>query len=83
MKMEMTVSRFSTFFHRVYDLYYSGFAGMTVGKKLWRIILIKLFIIFVVLRFFFYTQSSFYRYTETEKIQTIQHMLGESPGRKP
>lgn len=79
----MNVSRFRKFFLHTYDLYYSGFSGMTVGRKLWRIILIKLFIIFVVLRFFFYAQTSFHRYSESEKIQTIQHMLGECPGREP
>lgn len=42
------------FWHRVFDLYYDGFRSMTLGKVLWTIILIKLFIIFVVLKLFFF-----------------------------
>ncbi len=38
----------------VYRFYRDGFRSMTLGKTLWAIILIKLFIIFVVLRLFFF-----------------------------
>ena len=38
----------------VFHLYYDGFRSMTLGKTLWAIILIKLFIIFVVLKVFFF-----------------------------
>jgi hypothetical protein len=40
--------------HKVFRFYYDGFRSMTVGKKLWIIILIKLFILFVVLKIFFF-----------------------------
>ena len=39
---------------RVFHLYYDGFRSMTLGRTLWAIILIKLFIIFVVLKVFFF-----------------------------
>ncbi len=42
------------FLHKVYHLYYDGFRQMTLGKTLWAIILIKLFVIFVVLKLFFF-----------------------------
>ena len=42
------------FLYRVYDLYADGFRHMRLGKTLWAIILIKLFIIFVVLKLFFF-----------------------------
>jgi len=42
------------FFNKVFHLYYDGFRSMTLGKTLWAIILIKLFIIFVVLKLFFF-----------------------------
>jgi len=41
-------------FHRIFYFYYDGFRSMTVGKKLWVIILIKLFIIFIILKIFFF-----------------------------
>ena len=42
------------FLYRVFDLYVDGFRHMRLGKTLWAIILIKLFIIFVVLKLFFF-----------------------------
>ncbi|MEI6455315.1 MAG: DUF4492 domain-containing protein [bacterium] len=41
-------------FKRIFHFYYDGFRSMTVGKKLWIIILIKLFVIFFLLRLFFF-----------------------------
>ncbi|MDD4213583.1 MAG: DUF4492 domain-containing protein [Bacteroidales bacterium] len=41
-------------FSRIFYFYYDGFRSMTIGKKLWSIILIKLFIMFVVLKLFFF-----------------------------
>ena len=38
----------------IYQFYYQGFKGMTVGKKLWAIILIKLAIMFLILKLFFF-----------------------------
>ena len=43
-----------SFLDRVYDLYYDGFRHMTLGRTLWAIILIKLFIMFAVLKVFFF-----------------------------
>lgn len=42
------------FLYRVYDLYADGFRSMKLGRTLWAIILIKLFIIFVILKLFFF-----------------------------
>ena len=39
---------------RVYRFYRDGFREMTIGKTLWAIILIKLFIMFAILRVFFF-----------------------------
>jgi hypothetical protein len=38
----------------IYQFYYQGFKSMTVGKKLWAIILIKLAIMFLILKLFFF-----------------------------
>lgn len=43
-----------SFWYRVFDLYYDGFRSMRLGKTLWTVILIKLFIIFAVLKVFFF-----------------------------
>lgn len=39
---------------KVFDLYYDGFRSMVIGKTLWKIILIKLLIMFAVLKVFFF-----------------------------
>ncbi len=39
---------------KIWQFYYDGFRSMTLGRTLWAIILIKLFIIFVVLKLFFF-----------------------------
>ena len=40
---------------QIFHLYYDGFRTMTLGKTLWTIILIKLAIIFLVLKLFFFS----------------------------
>ena len=39
---------------RIYRFYRDGFHQMTVGRTLWKIIFIKLFVLFAVLKFFFF-----------------------------
>ena len=39
---------------RVWSFYIDGFKSMTIGKTLWLIILIKLFIMFFILKLFFF-----------------------------
>jgi hypothetical protein len=41
-------------FKRIFRFYYEGFKSMTVGKRLWAIIIIKLFIMFAILKIFFF-----------------------------
>ncbi len=42
------------FLYKAFDLYYEGFRSMRLGKTLWAIILIKLFIMFAILKVFFF-----------------------------
>ena len=60
--------RKDNFLYRIYDLYADGFRHMRLGRTLWAIILIKLFIIFVVLKIFFF--PNFLK----------QHADGDEPG---
>lgn len=38
---------------KIFDFYYAGFKSMDVGKKLWLVIIIKLVIMFFVIKLFF------------------------------
>ena len=42
------------FLKNIWDFYYFGFRNMTVGRNLWAIILIKLFVLFFILRLLFF-----------------------------
>ena len=39
---------------RIFNFYVEGFRSMTVGKSLWLLILIQLFIMFAILKLFFF-----------------------------
>jgi hypothetical protein len=41
-------------FQRVFWFYVEGFKSMTIGKTLWLLVLIKLFIMFAILKVFFF-----------------------------
>lgn len=41
-------------FKRIIRFYVEGFRSMTLGKTLWALILIKLFIMFAILKLFFF-----------------------------
>jgi len=58
---------------RIWRFYYEGFRGMTVGRVLWTIIIIKLIIIFAVLRLFFFQPAL--QGTETEKADAVRTNL--------
>ena len=49
-----TIMKKRSLLYKVYDLYYDGFRNMRLGKTLWLIIGIKLFIIFIILKLFFF-----------------------------
>jgi len=42
------------FFKSVYYLYYDGFVNMRVGKTLWMLIAIKLFVMFAIIKWLFF-----------------------------
>ena len=42
------------FVYKFYEFYRDGFRNMTVGKTLWVLVIIKLFIMFVILRLLFF-----------------------------
>ena len=43
-----------SFVYRAFHLYYDGFRQMTLGRTLWAVIFVKLAIIFLVLKLFFF-----------------------------
>ncbi|MBV5338660.1 MAG: DUF4492 domain-containing protein [Deltaproteobacteria bacterium] len=68
---------------QLYLFYRDGFRSMVIGRTLWKIIIIKLFIIFAVLKFFLfpnYLQNNFK--TEHERAgHVLENMTRTSPDR--
>ena len=62
---------------RVFRFYYEGFRSMDLGKTLWLLILVKLFIMFVVLKIFFFPRYMNRFETTTEKEDYISTELVE------
>jgi hypothetical protein len=57
---------------KLFFFYYDGFKNMTVGKSLWVIILLKLFIFFGIFRVFFFPDILNKNFkTESEKSNYI------------
>ncbi len=56
---------------RVWFFYYDGFRSMTLGKTLWLIVIIKLFIMFFILKLFFFKNELGVYNTDKEKSQHV------------
>ena len=69
---------FLQFFVRVARFYVEGFQSMTWGRTLWILILVKLFVIFVVLRIFFF-QPALSGMDEAEKQEAVGRALSQNP----
>lgn len=64
------------FWSRVFHLYYDGFRSMTLGKTLWLIIGIKLFIFFVIIKMIFFPNFLSTKCdSEEEKTEYVRHQL--------
>ncbi|VBB45890.1 conserved hypothetical protein [uncultured Paludibacter sp.] len=68
----MTTPRF---LKNIYVFYKDGFKNMTIGKTLWIIILVKLFIMFAVLKIFFFPDLLGKYKTKDEKANHVQMEL--------
>ena len=67
---------------KVFRFYYDGFRNLSVwGRKVWIVILIKLFIIFAILRLFFF-QDFLKKNYETDE-QRSEYVLDQLTKTKP
>ena len=62
---------------KIWRFYMEGFRSMTLGKTLWAIILIKLFIMFFILRLYFFPNILQQKYdTDEERAnQVIENLI--------
>lgn len=64
-------------FVRIYHFYLEGFRGMKLGKTLWLIILVKLFIMFFILKLFFFPNYLGQFDSDSEKEEHVSSELIE------
>lgn len=62
----------------IYKFYLDGFRNMTWGRQLWWIILIKIIILFVILRCFFFKPVLAGK-SEEQKIEHVSNQLITQP----
>jgi hypothetical protein len=68
------------FIRQILQFYITGFREMKLGKTLWLIILIKLFIMFVVLKLFFFPNFLKSRFdTDEERASYVIDRLTNQP----
>ena len=64
--------------YKAYRFYRDGFRRMTVGRTLWKIILIKLFVLFAILKLFFF--PDFLQTNFSTDQQRADHVLEQLTG---
>jgi len=63
---------------KVYRFYLDGFRRMTIGKTLWKIIFMKLFVMFAVLKLFFFPNFLQTNFSTDE--QRADHVIDQLTG---
>ena len=58
----------------VWELYYDGFRNMTIGRTLWGLIILKVIILFAVLRVFFFKPAMAGMTDEQKSEQVGEHL---------
>lgn len=67
-------------FRRIADFYIDGFRNMTVGRKLWLIIIIKLIILFAILKLFFFPNILKTQYdNDSDRAEHVRNELLRQP----
>jgi len=80
--MESIVSDIKGIILRVWKFYADGFRSMTVGRKLWALIVFKLIILFLVLKLFFFPDLLHQGYdTDEQRAEAVRSELTKQQNR--
>lgn len=76
--MNDSSAHFSRYPGKIIRFYIDGFKSMTIGKKLWAIIIVKLIVLFLVLRLFFFPNILSERYsTDAQRSDAVRTIMTE------
>lgn len=71
-----TKERHNNILRNIADMYIDGFRNMTIGRKLWMLIIIKLFIMFAILKLFFFPDILESKYdNDNDRAQHVRNEL--------
>ncbi len=71
----------SKFLRDAYEMYRDGFRSMTIGRYLWAIVIVKLLVMFLVLKLFFFPDILRTRYDDdASRAEAVRDAL--APARK-
>ena len=71
----------SGFWYRAYHLYADGFRQMTLGRTLWAVVVVKLIVIFAVLKVFFFPDYLKHHAGSGGEAQFVsEELINRSPG---
>ncbi|WP_270970986.1 DUF4492 domain-containing protein [Campylobacter upsaliensis] len=67
------------FIFKIFDFYKEGFKNLTLGKTLWKIIFIKLFVILIILKLFVFDVNfkSLYKDDANKSNFVIQNLISK------
>lgn len=67
------------FIFKIFDFYKEGFKNLTLGKTLWKIIFIKLFIVLIILKLFVFDVNfkSLYKDDVSKSNFVIQNLISK------
>ncbi|RDU72107.1 DUF4492 domain-containing protein [Helicobacter brantae] len=70
------------FFQKIFNLYYEGFRNMQLGKTLWKIIILKLIVLYGVLKLFVFDENfkTLYPHKEQRSEFVLKNLTKEANG---
>lgn len=75
----MYLKHFYFFLLQIFNFYKEGFKNLTLGKTLWKIIFIKLFVMFIILKLFIFDVNfnSIFKNDDAKSNFVIENLIKE------
>ena len=68
---------------RIFDFYRQGFSNMDIGKTLWMVIIVKLVVIFAIVKLLFMPDVLYQKATGNDKAEYISTRITLTPRADP
>ena len=68
---------------RIFDFYRQGFSNMDIGKTLWMVIIVKLVVIFAIVKLLFMPDVLYQKASDNDKAEYISTRITLTPRSDP